>query len=185
VSLFGPAAFGVPSAGRDPAPLAATVAERRGDARLALLVLAVALAAIYAISAVTLAGRAPRTAAVLLAVAVLQAGWLASRRAARVGVALNVLLIAIWAVTRTRGQPIGLIDTLCAGDAAMVAGLAWLLGRSDGRLLRTFGPALSQGAIVLAAVSLAALAGGHTHVAQAAGPGPVRVQTHAFYCRLL
>jgi hypothetical protein len=206
VSVFGPAPFGVHSAGRGPtpvaargpAPLAATVADRRGDARLALVVLAAALAGIYAISAVTVAGRAPATAAVLMAVAALEASWLVwarhlSRAALSVGMGLDLLLVALWVLSRVRGlpvgghgpQPVGVVDALCALDAAALASLSWTLGGPGGRRLEPFGAPLSHVAILLAAVSLAVLVGGHTHTARAAGPASPHVQSHAFYCRLL
>ena len=184
MSVFGPSAFGVPG---PPVGGGATVADRRGDARLALFVLAAALAAIYGISAVTLAGRAPATAGVLIGVAAVEVGWLVLVRTLRratlqAGVVINLLLVAVWVLSRMRGQSVGVLDTLCALDAATLACVSWMLA---GRRLESFGAPLSHLAILLAAVSLTALAGGHTHTARAAGPPSLRLEQHTFYCRLL
>ena len=191
---FGSATYEPSSVGARSSPLAS---DRRSEARFAVVLLAGALSCVYAISGATAIGQAPAAGALLLAVAVLQAGWLLALRqrpgrALLLGSALNVLLVAIWALSRTRGlpigdgaqQPVGLVDALCAADAAAIAVLAWRLNRPLGRRIARAAPLLSQWAIVLAVSSLGALAGGHTHGQRVAGDGSARGQVH-IYCRLL
>jgi hypothetical protein len=162
-----------------PAPAPAGV-DPRGEARLAVRLLAGAVACTYAIAGGTLIGRLPETAALLLAGAALQAAWpLALRRrpaaASLAGTGLNALLIVVW----IRSAPITLLGVLCAADSIVLVAL----GRAHRRPSR-WTPGLAQLAIVLAVASLATLAGGHTRRpadASAGTPAPA----HAFYCSLL
>jgi len=162
------------------------VADRLGEGRLALTALGVTLGAIQAISGASLLERLPAQGAMLLAVALMQAAWLTGLRRGRggavAGAVLNGLLVVVWATTRTR-QPVGVLDALCAADALAIVTVALALGRPHGGAARVVG-AFSQAAIVLAVVSLAAFAGGHTHRDRAAASGTSSPPTH-LYCRLL
>jgi hypothetical protein len=167
-------------AGQARAPAAPARVDPRGEARLALRLLAGAVACIYAFAGGTLIGRLPETAAVLLAGAALQAAWplgLRRRPAAAVlaGGVLNAVLIVVW----IRSAPITLLGVLCAADSIVLV----VLGRAHRRASR-WTPGLAQLAIVLAVASLAALAGGHTPRPAPASAG-TPVPTHAFYCSLL
>ncbi len=185
MNAYGLGAFGL--AHLAPSTPERPVADRPGEARLALTALGAALAAIQATSGVTLLDVLPGQAAVLLAASLLQAVWLIGMRrrwsgTLAGGVALNMLLIAVWAVARTR-HPVGVLDALCAADSLAIVLVALTLARP--RSGSRAGAVLSQGAILLAVVSLAAAAGGHTHGDRPAGSAGSSVGTGHFYCRLL
>jgi hypothetical protein len=145
--------------------------DREGEARLALRTLAGTLATVYGIAALTLPGPWRALTMVLVAVAAIQAllalagGRLPAPALALAGAA-DAALLAAWVVTRTRGLPVGALDSLCALDAALAALLAVSLARGGAQ--RT-GPAV-QVALLLAVVTLSLQLGGHTHATDARGP---------------
>jgi hypothetical protein len=109
------------------------------------------------------------------------------------GVGLQLVLAALWLVSRTVGLPgqgplpVGELDVICVLDELVVAALALfaLRPRTPRSGLRALGPC--QLAVTLAGATLFAWGGGHVHSAQAAGAGVgFGGQTHVHYfCHLL
>jgi hypothetical protein len=106
--------------------------------RMVMKVLAGSLAAVYLFSAVTMPAGHGAVAVGEAAIAASQLAWVAlvsigARRSwvYGAGIALQLVLTALWIVTRTTGLPgigrlpVGEFDLLCALDALMVAGLCW------------------------------------------------------------
>jgi len=189
--------LGVPGAA--PA-LAVLDAERRGsEARFALSVLAGALGGVYVVAGLTLVGRIASMGIALSAIGLSQGAWAAwarqsRHRACALGALLNAVLIAVWLSSRTVGlslggggrQPIGVLDTLCAIDSALIVLLAGSAARrSPPRFFARRSTSLSELAVLLAVLTVSALLGGHTHTAQAAQPGWSHGSHVHLYCRLL
>lgn len=170
------------------------------EARFALVLLGGALAGVYLIAGGQLIGGPTLTAILALGIGLLQVAWTAGVLAGAfgalvVGAAANLLLVGVWIVSRTSGladsgpQPIGVLDVFCAVDSVAIALLAGGLVLAPARIARArISPLLVHLPILLAAASLSALAGGHTHSGaggpRAAGSGTVPNAPH-FYCRLL
>ena len=177
-----------------PAPRAAATAHGE-DAALAVVALTGSLAVVHAIAAVSVLGTLPSSAMVLAAIAgghvLLAVGTVRrpTRRVLAAGCLAELLLATGWLVSRTVGlpfadavPPVGLLDALVAAGELFAALL--LLGLVARRGVRA---GAVQLALVLAAMSLTSLAGGHTHAtAQAGGTaaGPALAGSGT-YCRLL
>jgi hypothetical protein len=127
-------------------------------------VLCGALAGVYLYSAVTMPAGHGAVAAGETAVAALQLGWIAvvSLREGRrwfyvAGITLQLVLTAVWVVTRTVGLPgigrlpVGEFDLLCALDALMVAALCWRCGPWSGVTSARVRLGVCQLAVILAA----------------------------------
>jgi hypothetical protein len=174
VSAFALGGFGIA------APGAPARVDARGEARLALILLAAASACVYAIAGATVIGRLPETGAALLVGAALQATWPLAlrRRPAASGLAGVVLNAALIAAPVAASHPITLLAVVCVADSVVLMVLVPAHRRA-------LAPGLAQVAIVLAVASLTALAGGHMRppsAGVAARSAPARA---AFYCSLL
>jgi hypothetical protein len=165
-------------------------------------VLCGALAAVYLYSAVTMPVGHGVVATGEAAIAALQLAWivLVSLREGRrwvyvAGIALQLVLTAVWVVTRTVGLPgigrlaVGEFDLLCALDALMIAALCWRCGPWSGVTSARARLGVCQLAVILAActaymsmasmMAMTASAAGHTG---AAAHGQT---TERFFCHLL
>lgn len=185
MSAFALGGFGIA------APGAPARVDARGEARLALGVLAGASACVYAIAGATVLGRVPQTGAALLVCAALQAAWpialLRGRRPAAAGLAGAVLNTALIAARVAASHPITLPAGVCVADSVVLVVLVLVLVPAR---RRASAPGLAQVAIVLAVASLTALAGGHLRhpaaaAATAAAAGASAPAHAAFYCSLL
>jgi hypothetical protein len=127
-------------------------------------VLCGALAAVYLYSAVTMPVGHGVVATGEAAIAALQLAWIAlvSLREGRrwvyvAGIALQLVLTAVWVVTRTVGLPgigrlpVGEFDLLCALDALMIAALCWRCGPWSGVTSARVRLGVCQLAVILAA----------------------------------
>jgi hypothetical protein len=186
------------------APLSTTHATLSAVGRrasvLGMAALGAALAAVYAGAAITLPAGQGGLVVALCAVAVLELAWVVGilrlgprRGVLGCGLGLQVVLVALWSVSRTVGLPgqgvlgVGELDVICLLDELVVGALAvsGLRRWSARSSLWALGPC--QLAVTLAGATLFAWGGGHVHTAQAAGAGihfgaPAQVR---YFCHLL
>ena len=178
---------------------------------MVMKVLAGALAAVYIFSALTMPAGHGAVAAGEAAIAALQLAWIAlvslRPRHAWVygaGIALQLILTALWTVTRTAGLPgigrlpVGEFDLLCALDALAVAALCWRCAPWAGAVTARVRLGACQAAVILAActlyMSMASMMAMAASSSAHADPGSVSVssahgasghETERFFCHLL
>ncbi len=164
-------------------------------------VLCGALVAVYLYSAVTMPAGHGAVAAGEAAIAALQLAWIAlvslregTRWVHLTGIALQIMLTALWIVTRTVGLPgigrlpVGEFDLLCALDALMIAALCWRCGPWSRVTSARVRLGACQLAVILAActayMSMASMMAMTGSGAGHAGPAHGQ-STERFFCHLL